>query len=383
MSLYIDLSEFLANPIRTGIQRIAGEMCRHLPPGVAVPVRLSSGGYVALPEKLIRAIGNYFASHGDSGSIEIRQLSKSAGSLPVRLLPEDTVLVPEVFDNPERLAYFSRLSDEEIKIYRFIVFDLLPITHPEYFLPQAIVPVYGYFKLIRRARRCGFISEFTRAAYYDRLRRTGDRGGVVLPLGCDSLGRRADARASERSLTFSVVGTVEPRKNHRLILEAFLPLLKQIDGLHLSFLGRMGWVDQHFADQVCALDGNPRSGFRFHPSLNDIEIRNFIKRSKATIYISSTEGYGLPPVESLWAGTPVIASRGIPSLERLGSAGIHFVEPLDIISLRRAVLTFLDENYAKQKTEETAEVNLPTWRSFTEEVLRWCGKDVALKATPS
>ena len=44
MSLYIDLSEFLSNPIKTGIQRISGEICRYLPSGSALPMRLSAGG---------------------------------------------------------------------------------------------------------------------------------------------------------------------------------------------------------------------------------------------------------------------------------------------------------------------------------------------------
>jgi glycosyltransferase involved in cell wall biosynthesis len=79
-------------------------------------------------------------------------------------------------------------------------------------------------------------------------------------------------------------------------------------------------------------------------------------------------------VESLWVGTPVIASTTIPSLKGRGSAGVHFVDPLNAVNLRRAVLAFLDDGYANQKTEEIIELDLPTWRSFTQEVFRWCGQ---------
>ena len=55
--------------------------------------------------------------------------------------------------------------------------------------------------------------------------------------------------------------------------------------------------------------------------------------SWATIYISEAEGFGLPPVESLWLGTPVVASAAIPSLEAIGPAGVHIVEPVNTIEL--------------------------------------------------
>jgi glycosyltransferase involved in cell wall biosynthesis len=372
MSLYIDLSEFLGNPIRTGIQRISGELCRYLPPNAAIPVRLRSGGYVGFAPELIGEIGEYFRDPKHSGLWEIRRLGAIENGVAVDVSPDDTILVPEVFDNVDRLAYFRTIPDRELKRYRFIVFDLLPLTHPEYFPPEVPPRYFAYYQLVRRAQWCGFISGYTRDMYYERLKRTSARGGIVLPLGADSLGPRPDAPALNRPLTFSVLGTIEPRKNHELILEAFEPLFRQINGLSLEFIGTMGWVDPEFAHRVQALASNEKSGLRFHKAHGDGSIKSYIEQSRATIYVSSAEGYGLPPVESLWVGTPVIASRTIPSLGGLGPAGIHFVEPLSAVNLRQAVLAFLDDTYANQKAQETMDLNLPTWKSFTDEVLRWC-----------
>lgn len=372
MSLFIDLSEFLVNPIRTGIQRIEGETCRYLPPNTMNPVRLVSDQYVALEPKLIEVIGNYFRDADQSSLDEIRRLGAVESGSAARISAGDTVLVPEVFDNAQRLAFFRKLPEQELKRYRFIVYDLLPLTHPEFFTIDGLPHLYGYYQLLRRASRCGFISEYTQKAYYRRLRRTNDRGGVVLPLGCDALGPRPKISSLNRPLTFSVLGTIEPRKNHGLILEAFEPLLRQIDGLRLSFIGTMGWVDPEFARKVHTLASDRSSGLQFLNARGDGTIRECIEQSRATIYVSSAEGYGLPPVESLWVGTPVIASRTIPSLAGLGSAGIHYVEPLNVVNLRRAILSFLDDAYANQKTQETMNLKLPTWQSFAEEVLRWC-----------
>ena len=372
MSLYIDLTEFLANPIKTGIQRITGEICRYLPADALIPLRLSSTGYVTLSSDLIPSIARHFSDAGEQEVQEIRRLGAIESGSVIQPSASDTVLVPEVFDNPQRLAFFRQMPEQDLRRYRFIVYDLLPITHPEFFVAGGMIPICAYYRLLRRATRCGFISEYTRDAYYGRLKRSPDDGGVVLPLGCDALGPRGTPAPLNRPLTFTVLGTVEPRKNHQLILDAFEPLLGRIEGLTLSFIGRMGWVDPAFAERVHSLAANPNSGFRFHSAPDDNAIRSCIEQSRATIYVSAAEGYGLPPVESLWIGTPVIASNNIPSLERFGATGIHRVAPLNSINLRRAVLAFVDNSYANRKIEEISGLNLPTWRSFTQEVLSWC-----------
>jgi len=372
MSFYLDLSEFLTNPITTGIQRIAGELCKHAPPNTFLPVRLHAGGFVVLPPALINAIGDHFREASQSGVDEIRRLGSVERGSAVGVSEGDTVLVPEVFNNPQRLDFFQKMTENELQRCRFIVYDLLPMTHPQFFPAGTSVGAYPYYKLLRRASNCGFISEDSRDDYYRRLKRTDERGGVVLALGCDSIGPRAAHARLDRALKFSVLGTIEPRKNHELILDAFEPLLRQIDGLELSFIGKMGWVDPAFAKKVEVLAAEKNSGFRFQSASGDEAIRRCIEESRATLYVSTAEGYGLPPVESLWLGTPVIASAAIPSLKGRGPEGVHVVEPLNLENLRSAVLAFLDDTYTKRKTEETLHLNLPTWRSFTEQVLHWC-----------
>jgi glycosyltransferase involved in cell wall biosynthesis len=373
VSLYIDLSEFLDNPITTGIQRIVGEMCRHLPPQTAIPVRLQSGRYVALCPALISAIGRFFDETSEAADTEIRRLGTPSGGADISISSRDTLLVPEVFWNAERVAFFRQMPREEWRRVRFIVYDLLPLTHPEYFHPDAVLSLYAYYQLIREADQCGFISEDTRNAYYGRLRRTYTRGGVVLPLGCDAFGARVNRPALNRPSTFTVLGTIEPRKNHALIVEAFEPLLRETDRLNLVFVGKMGWVDSEFARKMQALASRRNSGFQFRTAPGDCAIRSYVGQSRATIYVSSAEGYGLPPVESLWLGTPVIASKTIPSLKDIGCGGVHYVEPLTAANLAQAVQAFLNDDYANQKTEEAARLSLPTWKSFTEAVLHWCG----------
>ncbi|MBV9499789.1 MAG: glycosyltransferase [Acidobacteriaceae bacterium] len=375
MSLYIDLTEFLANPITSGIQRIAGEICKHLPAGAGIPVRLHAGRYLVLSPTLMPLIGAYFNDASAPGAAEIRTLSAIERGVAIELSESDIVLVPEVFFDPQRVRFFQEMPEQQFRRCRFLIHDLLPLTHPEYFWPELLLDLYRYYRMLRDASCCGFTSQDTRNAYYGRLKRIDSCGGVMLRLGCDALGPRPQQPALNRPLTFSVLGTIEPRKNHKLILEAFEPLLGQIPGLTLSFIGRIGWVDSEFAQKVQSLAAEKGSGFRFESAKSDSAIRSYVEQSRATIYVSTAEGYGLPPVESLWAGTPVIASTASPSLRDLGTAGIHYVEPLTAANLTKAVLDFFDDSYANQKAEETTDLNLPTWHSFTQEVLEWCTGD--------
>lgn len=370
MSLYIDLTEFLAKPITTGIQRVAGEICKHLPHDAATPVRFDSGRYIAFSSVLIQMIGKYFSDPGESRIAEIRRLSTVENGSVIRPSEEDSVLVPELFVDPQRLAFFREMPERELQRHRFLVYDLIPITHPQYFAMDWPLQTYGYFQLIRRAPYCAFISEWTRDVYYGRLKRTSERGGVVLALGSDSLGARPKQPNLNRPLTFTVVGNIEPRKNHELIVEAFEPLLREIDGLKLLFVGKMD-RDSVFTRKLVRLDADKQSGFEFHASANDTTLRSYLERSRASIYVSAAEGYGLPPVESLWVGTPVIATKATPSLKSIRPRGVHYIEPLDALNLRRAVLAFLDNAYANRQAEQTLQLTLPTWESFAAEVLRW------------
>src|ERR1700685_3299534 len=200
--------------MRTGIQRISGEICRHAPRESIIPVRLNTDHYTALPPLLIEAIGKYFQDPGDAFVNEIKRIGATSNGAKVRPSASDSVLVPEIFDET-RAAFFRAMSPQQAERLRFVVYDLLPFTHPEYFLPDMPLIMYGYYDVIRRLGQCGFISEYTRNVYCSRLKRTSSAEGVILPLGCDSLGHKAQQPNYNRPLTFTVLGTIEPRKNHQ------------------------------------------------------------------------------------------------------------------------------------------------------------------------
>jgi glycosyltransferase involved in cell wall biosynthesis len=380
MGVFVDLTEFLASPHRTGIQRVSGELCCHWPADVSLtPVRLSeTGRLLIMPNETLGIIRQYFGASGDDLThveerlTELSRRAESSGDV-VDLNAGQKVVVPEVFYNPARVAFFRNLTDSQIRQFYFVAFDLLPFTHPEFFYgdqPHEIIN--GYTRVLRDAINIAFISEATRSAYYKRLLRRESSPGPVLRLGSDGLGRRPpSAPPRHRFPTFTAVGTIEPRKNHALILDAFEPLLNEANGMRLVFVGKMGWVDSAFGERIRGMASGGYHGFEYYSSASDDFIRQKIQESWATLYVSAAEGFGLPPVESLWLGTPVIASTTVPSLETIGSRGVHVAQPLDANTLRKAVIALTDKAYVAQKSEEALDLELPTWRSFASEVADW------------
>ena len=138
------------------------------------------------------------------------------------------------------------------------------------------------------------------------------------------------------------VGTLEPRKNLLTLLKAFEQVVR-----HSSFrpqlviAGGEGWLmDDLFAfirkaeirDRLCL------TGY-----LNDDELCALYSSCKIFIYPSVYEGFGLPPLEAMACGAPVIAGR-IPALqETLGSAA-QLVEPLDVDELAKSIVDLLQDD---------------------------------------
>lgn len=383
MRVYIDLTEFMTTPWRSGIQRVGGELCRFWPQGnELVPVVLTKRrGYAILPPPALHLIRRYFDSRESAVRNEVaatvRAMNKEAGQtgelLQIDGRTKVKVLVPELFCDPARLAFFRSLPVSQLRnSFHFILFDLLPLTHPQHFpsnMPHEMF--FGYYRLLATAKWISFISSATRVAFCSRFLRASGEEGPVFHLGSDGLGQRRQSLTRRNGVAqFTVIGTIEPRKNHELILDAFEPLMARRPDVHLIFAGALGWVNPSFAHRIASLAARCRQ-FSLVADAGDSTLADLTAESVATIYVSEAEGFGLPPVESLWLGTPVIASVGIPSLERIGAVGVRVVDPLTQLGIRKAAVAFLDEGYRTRKAYEVERLDLPTWPSFASEICAW------------
>ncbi|MHB1389958.1 MAG: glycosyltransferase family 4 protein [Thermoleophilia bacterium] len=130
------------------------------------------------------------------------------------------------------------------------------------------------------------------------------------------------------------VGTLEPRKNLNVLIRAFDRMTKTRPDLHLVLAGRRGWMAQAIFDELERRD-----------LLGRVHITGYVKekylpalyrQAVAFVYPSLYEGFGLPPLEAMSSGTPVIVSRSSSLPEVVGDAGIY-VNPLDAGELAAAM----------------------------------------------
>ena len=173
------------------------------------------------------------------------------------------------------------------------------------------------------------------------------------------------------------VGTVEPRKNLLMLMRAFDQILRQTSRRpQLVVVGGEGWLmDELFAFiKESSISGR----LRFTGYLDDEDLRALYSSCKVFVYPSIYEGFGLPPLEAMACGAPVIASNIATFQETLGSAA-ELVEPNDVEALAGSIVEVLDdedrrralsrhgpEQAAKFSWERTAQLTLEVYR----EVLR-------------
>lgn len=374
-----DLTEFLHDPQRSGIQRVCYEIVSRWPStSQLVPALVDRRSrLVALAPEVLDLYRAYFRAPKDELPALREQMKRAAGRgmevITARKLRRfGGLLNGTVFTLPHQADYYLWAARSGLAERIFlIVYDMLPWTRPELFVPNFGVNLFNYQRCLRAVPNLAFISDQTRDDALNRILRDGRTPGPVLPLGADGLGT-AEPRFDPAKRQFTVVGTLEPRKNHRAVLDAFERLWA--DGVHveLAFAGKLGWLDEADGQRIKRLqEDEPR--FRWYDTLGDDQIADVIRASRATIYPALCEGYGLPPVESLALGVPVVVTDSIPAAAMLPPVGqVRLARP-DAGSVRRAVLDLLDDDFARRTTEAIRRLRLPTWDDLAASVERWVG----------
>lgn len=365
----IDVTELGRSAVRTGIQRVTWEAFTRWPDrSRLIPFRLLADGTpVALDRHEVRGLSPGFAS-----------LAPASGSgTPARgeaLLRGRRILNSEVFYEPARLAFYERLLERRPDDVHFVLFDFLPQLRPGLFPRGATAHTMRYVRLVRSARHVSFISAATRRAYLERICRDPTRPvGPVLPLGADGLGV-AEAEFDPGRRGVAVVGTLEPRKCPDRILSAFELLWARGVRAPLTFVGRAGWLE---APALARIERAAEAGaIRWIRTADDATLRRTIRESRATLFASQAEGYGLPPVESLALGVPVIASADLPSLEGV-EHGVITLSALEPPAIAATVESLLDDDVAAAKYAELVGRRPRTWAGFASDLARWIARGPA------
>lgn len=159
-------------------------------------------------------------------------------------------------------------------------------------------------------------------------------GIEVDPASDDDVARVRRAHGLEKPYVFWN-GTIEPRKNVPVLLDAFARLGRT--DLDLVIGGRAGWNDE-----LAAIERRSGIGVKHLGFVPAADLGPLHRGAAVFCFPSRQEGFGLPVLEAMAQGAPVVTSSGTATAEVVGDAGIT-VEPDDVVGLSAALRSLLDE----------------------------------------
>ncbi len=249
-----------------------------------------------------------------------------------------------------------------------LLHDTIPLDYPQFARPDTVAPFRAKLALIAHgADLVIHTTQDARARSEAQMALLGRvPAGVVANLGVD-LGTPG---AVPPGLTdgrpyFVTLGTIEPRKNHALLLDVWQALADRGAPVPLLLiLGRRGWNN---AAVFARLDALPKDGpVREVAGLNDAAVAGLLQGAAGFLFPSFAEGFGLPPLEAAALGCPVIASNLNVTRELLGDYAVY-LDVSDSYSWMETIVAL--EKGQNQSGRQDNRKAPPTWEAHFKTVL--------------
>ena len=258
----------------------------------------------------------------------------------------------------------------------FFVHDLLPLEHPEFFRAGYHLGFERGIATVARYARAIIASNDTVGAGIAAEMRKRGRSDLSFfsrplppPTAVASPPRFDRAGLDFSAPYFVAIGTIEPRKNHLLLLHVWRDLARQGgDVPKLVLVGARGWDNEQVVDLL------ERSSL-LQPHVAEVSglpterLRQLIRGARAVLSPSFEEGYGLPIAEALNEGTPVVASD-IAVFREISQSRALFLDPTDGPGWRRAVAELAKPDSAlRDELQRSARgFAAPTWPAYFDEL---------------
>ena len=144
------------------------------------------------------------------------------------------------------------------------------------------------------------------------------------------------------------VGTIEPRKNLSALVAAFEEVLRARPSspLRLVVAGGRGWMSESLFETFEKSEARGRIVLAGY--LGDSDLRALYSSCRAFVYPSVYEGFGLPPLEAMSCGAPVVAGR-TPAVAEVTNGAARLVNPRDPSEMARALVELLDDEGARRE----------------------------------
>jgi glycosyltransferase involved in cell wall biosynthesis len=316
-----------------------------------------------LDKKIVRRLLNFLKRIHKSTNVFYRMESKVVKS-PM-LIGQQIFLVEPIYNIEIVLAHehFNQIGDLSVLVY-----DLLPISNPEYF-PQASIQGFPiYLKLLSFAKKIITISEFTKqqVSKYCDLNQNVILKSQLLP-GQEISFENNHAQEMTDKLVLSV-GSIEPRKNQLSLLHASELLWSRGMDFKLVVVGGQGWKNREVLNLKDILQLRGRN-LEFKNDLSDEKLSGLLEACNLVVTIPWIEGFGLPLAEGLSYKKQVIASDISSHREISNDSNILWVNPGKIHEIANAIESALLQNPSLNHTYRT---NLPeSWQEYSQSVMEF------------
>lgn len=248
----------------------------------------------------------------------------------------------------------------------YFVHDLIPVAYPEYCRPGEDAHHHQRMALVLRTAAGVVVNSHDTCKALQGFAQANGLPQpliVVAPLAPAPLGFADDQPPLLAGCYFIALGTIEPRKNHLLLLNVWRELARLLGPATptLIIVGQRGWECEQVADMLdrCV-------ALRDHvmeiPQCTDAELACWLRHARALLFPSFAEGYGMPLVEALSVGTPVVASN-LPVFAEVAGEVPDVLSPIDGQGWLQAVLDYAAPDHPRRtaQLQRMANYKLPTW----------------------
>lgn len=369
MSVLIDITRLLDRALQerrpTGVDRVGLAYVEHFQERALALVRYG-GRWMVFPEADSRRLLDWMIAPAAESAPHIRRLVGKNYLLNWRPPAAGGILINVTHSGLDEPDYASRIHRYRLRPLYFL-HDLIPIVFPEYGRP-GVEERHRRRLVTMLTTACGLV--VNSAVTGEELASYASNVGMPLPpwVVAHLAPPAFPLPAAERPLRapyFVVLGTLEPRKNHLLLLNVWRSLIATYGEAvpHLVVIGQRGWECEQVMDMLerCAvLKGRVVE----LSECDDAALATWLGHAQALLFPSFAEGYGIPLVEALVLGTPVIASE-LPVFHELAGDIPEYLDPLDGLGWRQAVLDYVAADSPRRSAQlaRMAGWKAPSWEA--------------------
>lgn len=287
---------------------------------------------------------------------------------------QDVFLTAELFNDFERPGVEAFLKSGSCRAYA-IFHDAIPLRHPEFTWPHSVQRHPSYMKMLSLFDGVFGVSQHSSIVleeYWEWLGYEYSPSVKSIQLGADGLFSESSRSTDPRPERFDVLmlGIIEKRKGQDIALDACSRLWDEGLEFDLHVVGR---ANPYFGKDIekrikrMERDGRPVT---LYGHIEDNALRELITGMDLMLFPSRSEGCGLPVLESLWSGLPVLSSRLHSVRETSRFGGCRFFEPEDSADLAAQLKRLIEHPNLVTELQVGIQTKiLPRWSDTAREVL--------------